>query len=660
MYNLTVYREVLWKPDNLPQKLALLNKETVALDTETSSSKKRDRMCADKSCKPGKTPEALVYSELFLTGVSLCDGTYNYYIPVCAETEPEVINHLLKFLNSVKRIVAHNWVYDAMVLHKHGISISNIKRFDTMVAYHLIDENDQKGLKYLSNKLLGYEVEKFDPDLNHYTQEFFEYGLNDTKYTWELYNYLYPLLFEEKVDKLFFKTLMPWQSVLLEMKIEGVIVDRKLLNQQAYKLKQLILDLRVELNEYLGEKYSMQVTLDPTQIPEIVGGFNPNSSLQKIEACNKLGIDITEKTPTGAPSVGKAFLYANLDKPFIKLLTRYVKAEKMYSSFLSDRGQIVTNIEKDGKVRTSFKDTGTKTGRLSSSNPNFQQLANPTCLYCLGADFTDGVCDECGKLYEFNVRSTLKAPVGYVMFSCDYSGQETYTMAHLCKDPTLVKMLQMGQDQHFVNANAVFKLGIPDDYMIKSHPKFKEIKAKYKSYRSKGKIFSFGVPYGMTEHKAKKDFNISLEEAKKLIDNLWESFPLLKKAIEATHKEAEEKGFVRTLVNRRRRWDTDEKVDMAEPWGLGKAQRQSFNFKIQGLCADMVRMAGVNVAKRTKEEWGLKPILTIHDEIVYIVKEEYVKEATDCVKQCFEHVTKNLVVPIPVSIEIGDSYGTAK
>jgi DNA polymerase I len=645
-------REILHWGKETVNILNNFNWEEITFDTETTDLK-QDR--------------------LEITGMSLCNKTENYYVPIPEDTRLEIMEYFGQVFKKVNRLIGHNLVFDLRVLAKYGIEINpkTTKLFCTMVAHHLIDENSKHSLKYLTRELLGREVQDYDEKLSHYCDEFYQYALDDSYNTWLLYEKFLPELLEQDLQNLFFKIEMPWQFILLQMHLEGVLINTKMLRKQQTDLRAKILELEIKLHDFLGLKYMMQHDL--IEGASIVTKHNFNSPQQIVELFKQQGIEITEKTPTGNPSVGKATLYANLKNPFVHLLMRYRTASKLYNSFISPTGQIERNLESDGKIRTNFRDTGTVTGRLSANNPNFQQLSNPKCLECLGGDFTNGVCDDCSTVYEFNVRSTLKAPDGYVMFSADYSGQEVYSMAHLCKDPTLIKMLEMGQDQHFVNAKAVFKLDIPDEYLVKSHPKFKEVKAKYGSYRKKGKIFSFGVPYGMGAHKAMRDFNITEKEAEEMINNLWSSFPKLKEAIDETHKEADRTFQVKSLVGRVRHFGKDYskvklknknlgsyKPEIVTLMKQGAGHRQSFNFKIQGLCADMVRMAGVNVFKKTKEEWGLKPVLTIHDEIVYLVKKEHFEEASKCVKKNFEYVTKNLVVPIPVDIEMGDDYGTAK
>jgi len=425
---------------------------------------------------------------------------------------------------------------------------------------------------------------------------------------------------------------MPFQRVLLEMAIEGVQIDTELLKKQQVLLQDEILNLTKDLYDTLGSKYTMQISLDPKVKPLLIGNINFNSSKQLIEIFNNYGLEITELTPSGNPSVGKATMNKHKKHPFVKQLQKYKDYNKLYNGFISDEGQININLQSDGKVRPNFMDIGTKTGRMSCSSPNLQQLPNNR------------------EGFIVKPRELFTAPKGYKMFSCDYSGQEIYSMAHISKDPDLIKMLNMGQDQHMVNANAVFKLGLSDEQLIKGTKEYKEIEDKYHDYRKKGKIFSFGVPYGMGAHKFSNDFQVSEEEAEGMIKNLSEKFPVLFQVIEDTHKLCDEKFEVRTLAGRIRHFGDNysdvklknKNIDSYKPeivklMRQGAAHRQSFNFLIQGLCADMIRSAMVNVWARKHQhpEWGLKTIMQVHDEANYIVKEEYINEATENGKRSF-------------------------
>lgn len=631
-------REILIWGNKAKEHLNSFNWEEIAFDTETSDLK-QDR--------------------LEITGMSLCNETENYYVPVFPRFRKTIMEYFKDKFSLVKKLIAHNIVFDLRVISKYNIKINPAKTkiFDTMIAHHLIDENSKHGLKHLTRTILNREVEDYDENLSHYCEEFYQYALDDSYNTWLLYEEFLPQLKEQQLEHLFFKIEMPFQFVLLEMALEGVSIDRDLLEKQQDILQDEIFSLHKKLHEQLGLRHSVQMTFENGNAkPFIVSEHNFNSSQQLVKMFETLELEITDFTPSGKPSAGKATMSKHKKHPFVKVLQTYKDYNKLYNGFISQEGQVFKNLQYDGKVRPNFMNTGTKTGRLSCSSPNLQQLPNTK------------------EGFAVRPRDVFCAPEGYKMFSCDYSGQEVYTMAHLSKDEDLIKMLLRGQDQHLVNANAVFKLGIPEEKLEASHPEHEQIKKDYGLYRKKGKIFSFGVPYGMGSHKCSRDFNVSEEEAEEMMNNLKGKFPKLFEAIDQTHQECNENFMVRSLAGRIRHFGTDfEKVRLKNKnlenytpeiitlMKQGAAHRQSFNFKIQGLCADMIRAAMVNVyIRNNKPEWDLKAIMQVHDEAVYIVKEEYVDEATTMVKKAFEDVTKKFIVPLKADIEIGENYGNAK
>lgn len=601
-------------------KLDNLDWSCICFDTETTS---------------------LRQDELEITGLSLCDGNYNYYLPVTPEQRLNIMSTIKEYFSLSKKIIGHNIVFDLRVLYKYGINFSlGTKLFDTMVAAHLINENDKKGLKHLTRTILGIsDAEDYDEKLSHYSEKFYQYGLNDSYYTWKLYEHFLPLLKVQGLERLFFKIEMPFQFVLLEMAIEGVLINKELLIKQQGILEKEITGLEIEMLDLLGERYTMQLSLDGN--PFIVSKINFNSTLQLIKIFNTLGIEITDKTPSGSPSVGVKTIQKHLDNPFVATLNKYKIAKKLYDAFISPSGQIALNIELDGKIRPSFRDTGTKTGRLSCSNPNLQQLPKP-------------------KEYSpVEVRKLFVAPKGYKMFSCDYSGQEVAVMAQQSKDETLVKALNNGYDMHLAIANQFYNLGIPEEVLSKKHPSYKECKKEHNKKRSLAKTITFGLAYGKGSYGFSKDFGITEDEAQKIVDDYFRGMPQLKESINNAHKEIEDHGQVTSMAGRIRHFDITADSDK---WYVEKCKRQSFNFQIQGFSADMIRAAMVNVIvrKNNHPEWGLKTIMTVHDEAVYIVKNEYINDATALVKESFESVGKNFIVPVNADVEVGDNYGEAK
>ncbi len=893
---------------------------------------------------------SLLYTELELTGISLCDGTINAYVPVGQSFSPpykvvSLIQSHLALLSSKPKVVMHNAVFDLKVLHKYGFDAHTIKLFDTMVAHHLLDENDKHGLKYLTRTILERDVDDFDKGLSHYDNKFFEYALDDSLNTWLLYQKFLPKIINKDLEKLFFKIEMPFQLVLLEMAIEGVVINVDLLKKQQKILEEEILKLTTQLHDLLGAPYSMQLDLKGGF--KIVSKINFNSSQQLVKIFQERGLEITETTPSGNPSVGKVTLKAHNDDEFVATLTKYKVATKLYDAFVSPDGQLIQNLEKDGRVRPNFRDTGTKTGRLSclaegtkiqtvrdfskepegkniedikpgdwvyvsdkygmlttrkvkrlinngkqecirlkwmslsnkfngelvctpdhkiktldgkwtradevrlTSNseigykrrmgedlpktsrayslhfqlydyafiyyPGMKKVKNIRYLmnaekgqhvhhkdfnkrndnyynlqllsskeHCslhivgnglqntetqrkaqetlkgmrergeinYGRELTRWSKDYCEylahkhkgmikyiikdehhdfetihremkrndvnlkeikKLYEetnhyfidredagvqqvydleidtddmydthnffaneicvhnctkpnlqqlpkpgeyspVNVREVITVPDGYVMFTCDYSGQEVAVAAQVSKDPTLVESLNQGYDMHLAIANQFYNLGIPKEALEKTHPDYDKYKEEFGKKRSQAKTITFGLMYGKQAYGFAKDFGISEDEAQKIVDKYFEGMPKLKESIDNAHKEIDSNGHVRNLAGRYRHFTKND-------WGRYDtgAYRQAYNFKIQGFSADMIRIACINTyaRKRKHPEWDLKIIGTVHDEAIMMVKEEYKDEATKMVKEAFETAVR-FVVPTPGDIEVGTNYGNAK
>jgi len=457
-----VKREVVCKIEDVERSLNKLSFEACALDTETTH---------------------LWFDRLKLTGVSLCDGEYNIYIPIGLEGDDSKKLSLLKtYLSSLERLIAHNWVFDAKVLYKYGIDLSLQKRFDTMIAHHLLDENERHGLKHLTKTLLNKDVAEYDDKLSHYHHKFYEYALDDSLNTWLLYKHFLPLLHKEGVAKLFFNIEMPFQSVLLEMEIEGVLIDQPLLKEQQKTLVSEILRLETQLYDLLDEPYSMQLSLTDLS-STVIGNINFNSSKQLGEILfGKLGLEVIEHTDGGQPKTGTNTIQKYKEQvPFVAALEKYKIAKKLHDAFVSPEGQIQSNLQNDGRVRPNFKDVGTKTGRLSCSNPNLQQLPKPK-------DYAP-----------VNVRELFCAPKGYKMFSCDYSGQEVAVAAQQSKDPTLVEALKGGMDMHLTIANQFYNLKIPKECLKSTHPEYEEYKAKFKKERTEAKVITFGLMYGKAQ-----------------------------------------------------------------------------------------------------------------------------------------------------------------
>lgn len=622
--------EILYTIEQVKDFFDRFNAEEFTYDTETLPTTSHPK-------------SALRYSEQLISGISFCDGDSACYIPLTDDTREEILNWLSEYIFDTpnkgkgKKIIAQNIPFDTAVVHKYGICYDRAKWFDTKVASHLLDENTPNGLKYMVEELLGREVAHFDPTMSHYCQEFYDYGLADAVNTWDIYQLQLPQLFEQELDYLMFNIEMPFQRVLTEMRIQGVDIDLKMLGLQRAILKQDKINLEKQLYEAIGETSELVKDIYGDTI-SVSGKTNFNSSDQLAKILfEDFGLEVVEETPTGKPKTGKITLDKYKEHPFVQVLSQYKGAEKLLSAFVKP---LPEHIEIDGKVRPDFNDTGTRTGRLSCRNPNLQQLADP----------------KKAAYKKINFRENFVAPKGYKMFSADYSGQEIAVMAQLSKDPTLVKSLRNGYDMHLAIANQFYSLDIPEECLSKNHPQYDEYKSKFKVERGQAKTITFGLAYGKGAFGFSKDFGITEDEAQKIVDDYFAGMPLLKEAIDKAHEVVKKTGEVVSAVGRRRRFQPNE-----QGYYANSSLRQSFNFLIQGFSADMIRASAVNIwiRKHKHPEWGLKFIMTVHDELNFIVKDEYVDEASKFVKEVMQDTVKFLV-PVMSDIEIGTNYGDSK
>jgi DNA polymerase-1 len=602
--------------------LAQLNPSVVAFDTETTS---------------------LKWYEQQVEGVSVCDGNTVVYVDITTEEQKEALRD---FFTKTVVLIGHNITFDAKALRKLGIDIFDKEWLDTMVAEHLIDERSEKSLKKMAERYLNAESVQYEEAAKAgiHSQKFAEYAMNDAEWTWRIFHMQKHQLQEQGLVPLMRDIEMPFLKALAEMEMNGIALDVKRAEKITRQLYEVSLKLEVDMLEYLGERYSKQITLTGVG-DRIVSDVNLSSTQQLQEILfHRLGLPEVTDPKTKSITVGKEFIKQYKSEageavvyshPFVELLDKYRGASKLLSAFFEP---MPTFIDKDKRVRPSFRDCGTKTGRLSCQEPNLQQL--PKSSRSLGV----------------NTRSCFVASPGKKLIAIDYSQQEIRIMADLSRDPTLIRTVVEGGDLHLLNANAVFNLGIPVEELITSHPEYKKHKKKYSKERDMGKIFSFGVGYGMTEHKIARDFKITLEEAKRLLDNFWAGYPELKRAMDETHKAAEKYQYVATKTGRRRRFELDQ-------WGRvdHKGLRQSFNFLIQSYGADLIRTACIKIREygRSNPDLGIALLMTVHDEVVLECNEAYADEVSAHCVQLMESCG-DLCVPLVAEAQIASDYGACK
>jgi len=576
---------------------------------------------------------SLKYKEMKIEGFSICDSKQACYVNLV--DNPDASN-LLFHLNALitertKVLICHNIKFDMKVLKSVGIIVpEEVNLFDTMIAHHLLDENSKHGLKVLAKEILGEEeimtyeeARAFGAD----SQEFINYATNDAIWTLRLAAEFIPRLREEELVQLFTKIEMPFQRCLVDMETNGMLIDTELVHKKAEELKVSIAELDDELRRFAG----------------VDEKFNFNSSKQLGELLfDKMNLPVIEQTPSGKPSTGK-FTIERLakDNPFVDKLQTYKIAQKLYTSYFSEKSQILTNLDEDNRVRPNFNDMGTVTGRLSCSQPNLQQLPKNN------------------KKLPISPRECFIVPEGKIMITCDFSGQEVAVAAQQSKDETLIDALNKGQDMHLRIANQFYELGIPDECLYKTHQDYEKYKERFSKERSRAKTITFGLMYGKGAYGFAKDFNISEGEAQAIVDKYFSGMPMLRESIDVAHDSIKKNGFVRSMAGRKRRFKPVERY--GKIMYQGRDFRQAFNFLIQGFSADMMRKAMIAVRKEAMKhpEYGINIIGTCHDEIITECNFEYEEQASKLIKEQMESCV-NFVVPINADIGKGFDYEEAK
>ena len=565
---------------------------------------------------------SLNYFDLDCIGISLCDGERACYVNL--EALPLFVAEIGKLLPQVQKLIFHNAPFDMKVLHKLSIKHTS-QIYCTMTAAHLIDENQSKHLKELAEKYLRVQTQSYEEAIRQGSQSstFFQYAINDAIWTWKLHEIFTPLLKEEGVDKLFFDTEMPFQFVLRDMEIYGIQVDANKLHSLQYAIMDDIQTLYLEVLHAGEIHYTINTNLlDEPVIDAEINIDSPEQLSSFIR--NRLGIELILQTNDGHYIVDKHVLKGLIDThPFFEKLSQYRELVSLYDKFLS---KLPNYIDGDNRIRANFHNTVVVTGRLSSSKPNLQQLPTEDT---------------------WNIRSCFVASEGRVLVGADYDGQELRGLAHESIEPTMIDAFYKGKDLHLTIANEFFALDIPEPYLFKDHPKHKETKAQYKEYRDKAKIVNFGLAYGKTAYGFAKDWHISKREANEFIETYFQHYPKIKQSIVQCNREVDNKGYVTNIADRKRRFKCVS----------NKSYRQAFNFKIQGMGADMLRIACNLIRSKYKEhpEWNAHIILLVHDEIVTECKEEYANEVKRCMQKCMINAME-LIVPLEANIKIGKKY----
>ncbi len=568
---------------------SLIQKRFVAFDTETTS---------------------LDPFEARLVGFSLCDGNQSYYVPIRHKNGRNVKNGLevLKSLleNENVKIIGQNLKYDLEIMMNHSAKFKPY--FDTMIAAYLLEPNERKfsleelGMKYLNYSGISYEDITKGKNFEEISiEDATKYSAEDADMTYKLYNVLNKKLIEEDLMDVFYKIEMPLVEVLAKMEMNGVYIDKDFLKN-------------------LSESYNHKLREIESQIYDLAGGmpFNINSPKQLSEVLfSRLKLKPRKKTSTRAFSTNAEVLDEMRDEhPIIPLLLEYRKYFKLKSTYIDALPKLVN--PKTGRLHTSFNQAGTSTGRLSSSDPNLQNIPSR---------------NEEGLEIRKAIRAQNK---GWKIISFDYSQIELRVLAHMSGDPALVEAFKSDYDIHAITAAKIY--GVNQEEVTSE-------------MRRIGKMVNFAVTYGVSAYGLSKRLGISVEDSDKIIKNYFASYPMVKKYLDDIVNFAIKNGYVETIFGRKR--DIPElKSSNRNVFEEGK--RMAINAPIQGSAADIIKLAMIEIDQKISSMKSMM-ILQVHDELVFEVPEEEIEEITKIVKDSMEKIVK-MKVPLKVEIELGESW----
>ena len=560
-----------------------------------------------------------------LVGISLSVEPYQAaYIPLAhqylgvPEQLPltEVLAKLKPVLENpeIKKI-AQNAKFDYSILANYGIKVSGIA-FDTMLESYVLNSTERHDMDSMANRYLNHKTITYDEltkvDKKKVTIDAIEvekttqYAAEDADITLQLHEKLWPELEkDQKLTKLFTDIEMPLAIVLAEMERTGVLVDAKQLNDYSNELAKQLIEIEAQLQSLAGEK------------------FNPASPKQ-IQAIlfDKHNLPVLKKTPKGDPSTSEEVLseLAN-EYELPRMILFYRGLAKLKNTYTDKLPLMISPI--DHRIHTNYNQIGTITGRLSSNDPNLQNIP---------------VRNEEGR----RIRQAFIAPKGCKIISADYSQIELRIMAHLSQDESLLNAFAHDKDIHRVTAGEI--LGKAESEVTNEE-------------RRRAKAVNFGLIYGMSAFGLSKQINIPRKEAQFYIDRYFERYPGVQQYMEQTRQLAAEQGYVETLSGRRLYLPKIRSTNGIEKRG---AERAAINAPMQGTAADIIKTAMIKMSEwiKNQSEDNIKMVMQVHDELVFEVKDAFVEQYCTEIKKIMENCYQ-LSVPLKVDVGIGNNWDEA-
>ncbi|KUM19022.1 DNA polymerase I [Flavobacterium psychrophilum] len=510
--------------------------------------------------------------------------------------------------------IGQNIKYDLKILSHYGVQIKG-KLFDTMIAHYLINPDMRHNMDVLSETYLKYSPKSIEDLIGKKgknqksmrdvsLEEIKEYAAEDADITYQLKQNFSPILDKAETKKLFEEIEIPLIPVLAAMELEGINLDVPFLKSMSAEMALESNALEQKIYETAGEKFNLA---SPKQLGDVL--------FDKM----KIGGAKQKKTKTGQYATGEEILsYLANDNPIVKDILEWRQMVKLQSTYIDALPNQVD--KKTGRVHTDYMQTVAATGRLSSNNPNLQNIPVRT---------------ERGRLIR---KAFIPRNENYTLISADYSQIELRIIAALSGEENMIAAFQNNQDIHKSTAAKVFNVALED---------------VTKEQRSNAKTVNFGIIYGVSAFGLSNQTSLSRKESAELIDAYYATYPKLKSYMSNQVDFARENGYVQTVLGRRRYLKDINSANMMVKSG---AERNAVNAPIQGSAADIIKIAMINIHKKlTQENWQSKMLLQVHDELVFDVHNSELEKIQPMIKYEMENAFK-IDVPLDVEIGIGKNW----
>lgn len=540
-----------------------------------------------------------------------------FYIPfpVNQEETQHVIEKFRPFFEN-KNIekIGQNLKYDLKILANYGIQVKG-KLFDTMIAHYLINPDMRHNMDVLSETYLNYSPKSIETLIGKKgknqlsmrdvpLENIKEYAVEDADITFQLKQHFQPILEKVGTKKLFDEIEIPLVQVLADMEAEGINLDVNFLRNMSVDMQKEIENFEQKIYEIAGEKFNLA---SPKQLGDIL--------FDKL----KIGGAKQKKTKTGQYATGEEILsYLANEHEIVRYILEWRQMVKLQSTYIDALPNQVD--AKTGRVHTDYMQTVAATGRLSSNNPNLQNIPIRT---------------ERGRQIR---KAFIARDENYTLLAADYSQIELRIIAALSGEENMIKAFQNGEDIHKSTAAKVFNVALEE---------------VTKEQRSHAKTVNFGIIYGVSAFGLSNQTNLSRSESAALIDAYYKTYPRLKAYIQEQIDFARENGYVETVLGRRRYLKD---INSANAVVRGGAERNAVNAPIQGSAADIIKIAMINIHKRLKnEKWQSKMLLQVHDELVFDVHNSELETIKPLIQQEMENAFQ-LTVPLVVELGEGQNW----